>query len=387
MTVRRRIELHAKIAGLEAELAAWRSLSAPGARLEKHHTQIAAVTAALQVAVDHLTAGADSPDPWTATEHLLIRTHDVLDYFRAKFALRLADVFADYLTVADELAWECYEPVRAYAPKLKEPPFVFLGPSAEPFSIARGADYATELTAKPKGSLRQVVERLPVPVIGVPWFHLRHLPDALVIAHEVGHLAETDLNLTPTLRTLTAGSGPDWQRWLGEVFADVYAALATGPGYLSALSDFLDTGSGGTGAGAYPPSEKRLNVVRAVLEGDATTEEGEVATAVVAGPYPELGGHRLDEILTFDRDLADRQARALLLRMAPDARSNVRTLLSSAALAFARDPQTYQRIEVTDRVIHAAKQKITAGIRAATTPETATERDREAGEAILALLL
>ncbi|GAB1817492.1 hypothetical protein [Herbidospora sp. RD11066] len=387
MTERRRVELHAKITGLAAELQAWRDLSAPGARLEKHHTQIAAVTAALQVAVDHLTTSADAQVPWMETERLLIRTHDVLDYFRAKFTLRLADVFAGYLTVADELAWECYEPVRKYAPLLKEPPLVFLGPSAEPFSIARGADYATELTAKPQGTLRRVVERLPVPVIGVPWFHLRHLPDALVIAHEVGHLAETDLNLTPTLHRLIAGSAPNWTRWLGEVFADVYATLATGPGYLSALSDFLDTGSGGTGAGAYPPPETRLNVVRAVLNEDATTEEGKIASALVAGPYPELNGHRLDEILTFDPGLAARQSKALLLRMAPDARSNVRTLLSSAALAFAHDPQTYQRTETTDRVLHAAKQKITAGIRAATTPALATQRDHEAGEAILALLL
>ncbi|WP_232327652.1 neutral zinc metallopeptidase [Herbidospora yilanensis] len=382
---RRVVELHAKIAGLAAELAAWRSLSAPGARLEKHHTQIAAITAALQVAVDHLTGRADSGDPWTATEHLLIRTHDVLDYFRAKFALRLADVFADYLTVADELAWECYEPVRTYAPRWREPPFVFLDRSAEPFSIARGSDYAAELIAKPQGTLRRVVERLPVPLIGVPWFHLRHLPDALVIAHEVGHLVETDLGLTPTLQRLIAGSGPDWQRWLGEVFADVYATLATGPGYLSALSDFLDTGSGGTGAGAYPPPEIRLDVVRAVLGGAVRTRAAEVARALTAGPYPELGGRRLDEILTFDRDLADRQASALLLRMAPDPRSNVRTLLASAALAFARDPETYQRAGTTDRVVGAAHRKITAGVRAAVTPRAA-ERDHEAGQAVLDLL-
>ncbi|WP_030450271.1 hypothetical protein [Herbidospora cretacea] len=383
---RRAIELRAKIAGLEAELAAWRSLSAPGARLEKHHTQIVAVTAALQVAVDHLTGRADSGDPWTTTEHLLIRTHDVLDYFRAKFALRLADVFAGYLTVADELAWECYEPVRAHAPRLKEPPLVFLSRSAEPFSIARGADYAAELTAKPHGTLRRVVECLPVPLIGVPWFHLRHLPDALVIAHEVGHLAETDLGLTPTLRRLIAGSGPDWRRWLGEVFADVYATLATGPGYLSALSDFLDTGSGGTGAGAYPPPETRLDVVRAVLDGGSATEAAEVATALVAGPYPELGGRRLDEILTFDRDLADRQARALLQRMAPDPRAGVRTLLASAALAFARDPAAYEKAGATDRVLEAARRRITAGVRAAATREGASERGREAGEVILGLL-
>ncbi|GLX92794.1 hypothetical protein [Herbidospora sp. NBRC 101105] len=384
---RRRIELHAKIAGLEAELAAWRSMAVRGARLERHHSQITAVTTALQVAVDHLTVKADSDDPWTATEHLLIRTHDVLDYFRAKFALRLADVFADYLTVADELAWECYEPVRTYAPRLKEPPLVFLDRSAEPFSIARGADYAAELTARPPGTLRRVVERLPVPLVGVPWFHLRHLPDALVIAHEVGHLVETDLALTSTLEALTAGSGPDWRRWLGEVFADVYATLATGPGYLSALADFLDTGAGGTGTGAYPPPETRLDVVRAVLDGTSATQAAAVATALVAGPYPELGGHRLDEILTFDRDLADRQARALLLRMAPDPRSNVRTLLASAALAFARDPETYQRAGTTDRVVEAAHRRITAGVRAATPSKTAAERGREAGEAILGLLL
>ncbi len=246
--------------------------------------------------------------------------------------------------MADELAWECYEPVRKHAPKLKEPPLVFLGPSAEPFSIARGADYATRTDRETDGHPPPGRATPPGPGHRRPVVpHLRHLPDALVIAHEVGHLAETDLNLTPTLDRLIRGAGPDWKRWLGEVFADVYATLATGPGYLSALAGLPRHRFWRNGRGSLPATGKTPQLGQSG-PGRRRHDGGRPGgISLVKGPYPELEGRSLDEILTFDHDLADRQATALLLRMAPDARSNVRTLLSSAALAFARDPETYQK--------------------------------------------
>jgi hypothetical protein len=50
--------------------------------------------------------------------------------------------------------------------------------------------------------LQRAVERLPIPPVGVPWFQLRPLPDALVLAHAIGHHVENDFDLTPTLREL-----------------------------------------------------------------------------------------------------------------------------------------------------------------------------------------
>ena len=82
---------------------------------------------------------------------------------------------------------------------------------------------------------RALAQRLPVPVVGVPWFQLYHLPDALVIGHEVGHLVERDTGLTATIQELVEravtearmdpGCVAAWRGWAAEAFADVYGTL------------------------------------------------------------------------------------------------------------------------------------------------------------------
>lgn len=65
----------------------------------------------------------------------------------------------------------------------------------------------------------------------------------------------------------------------------------------------------------------------------------EVAGALLAGPYPELGVRRIDEVIGFapNADVAGTTGAALL---APQElrTHDIRTLLAGAAMAFGRDP-------------------------------------------------
>ena len=196
---------------------------------------------------------------------------------------------------------------------------------AAPFAIPRGSSYAHQLSRGVMNSaqLAEAVRCLPIPVVAVPWFQLRHLPDALVLAHEVGHHVEDDFGLTPTLRGLAGAAlakapGEHRQRWdgsLGEVFADVYGALCAGLAFGQALADFAATGpEAAVGTAEYPPLRIRVRVVAEALgwagsagrrdallarwaedfPAQAPSAHDEEAAAVVrsliAGPYPQFGG-------------------------------------------------------------------------------------------------
>src|SRR6266542_856457 len=114
---RKRAELRAKLSGIDDEFRRWYEASVADAPLEKHHTQIRAVTRALAVALAGLRARVGGPGDdagilagWTGVERELLGLHEVWGFFRDKFALRYVDTFRPYLTLADEFAWACYQP-------------------------------------------------------------------------------------------------------------------------------------------------------------------------------------------------------------------------------------------------------------------------------------
>ena len=113
----RAVELRQQKLALQEELAAWRARTEKGKKLEKHYTQVLAITAKL----DGLLARIPEPNPQAADpfvlydriHRLLLGAHRIWAYFRSKLALRDVDWLADDLKCADELAWECYRPARA----------------------------------------------------------------------------------------------------------------------------------------------------------------------------------------------------------------------------------------------------------------------------------
>jgi hypothetical protein len=417
---RKRIELQQKLASLRWEFAEWRARTKEKEKLEKHHTQVRAITGILETLagpVDQALGGAAQDDRVLAesrsTELTILELHRMWEFFRSKLALRYVPWFEDYLLAADEFAWACYQPcLRFVKPEVgREPPLAFLNGGSSPFTVPRGAAYAAESVPYEAMRTKEFAEALqciPIPVIGIPWFQVKHLPEALVIGHEVGHDVERDLRLTATLRSLLdatfdANAVPGerrkaWHAWSQEVFADVYGVLAGGPAFVETLVDFLaeDPRSittewrGDPSWGSYPTSTLRVLLACAVLaecefdeqavdplrkrwtdvyDHHALTEFEDdvplVAHALVEGPYAELDRAPLTAVLSFspsDYATAKNAAKQARLQREPST-TDVRKLVAAARIAYDTDPTAYVQQDVAKLVVETIRDTRKGGTR------------------------
>jgi hypothetical protein len=264
LTDRKLVELAQKLSSLDAEFTHWLDESESGATFEKNHTQIRAVVKSLTQLrakiTERLQEVIDAPERALGSgqgiERMVLATHRIWEYFRPKFAQRREVRLTRYLAAANELAWACYSPAQQHAPSdvvagyRRVPPLLFCNGGISPFSLARDHAFAAEDVPNETLSgaeLRRVLDRLPISIVGVPWFQVEHLPDAVVIGHEVGHAVEEDFGLAMPLAAAweTAAGGvdaarrPGWIAWRAELFADFYGLLCLGPAYVGALMDFL----------------------------------------------------------------------------------------------------------------------------------------------------
>jgi hypothetical protein len=259
---RKRQELHQKLTSLEAEFSYWLQQSEEKQPLEKHNSQIWAVTTILeqlQTRIRERLQSADTDEKVLKVgrnaEQLILAVHRIWEYFRSKLVQRREARLEQYLKAADDFAWECYEPVLKEASTQgtlrKEPPLVFFNGGSSPSPVSRDRsfqpeDVPGEVLSGP--GFQDVLSSLPIPVVGVPWHQMVYLPEVLVIGHEVGHTVEDDFMLTEGLKMLLQGAldtgvtpahHEAWQSWLGEIFADLYSCLTAGPAFVGFLLDFL----------------------------------------------------------------------------------------------------------------------------------------------------
>jgi hypothetical protein len=389
---RTKAELRAKLTGLDAELDAWLAATTEQGMLRRHHTQIHAVAGTLKQVSAGLAAPFDRPDQALSildrigsVDRRIMDLHRLWGFFRAKFALRYVPWLEAPLVTADDLAWDCYSPVQKFvaADRRREPPLVYFTGGTSPFLMPRGTPYVVE--PLPDGSMREpefteAVRLVPVALIGLPWFQVDHLPDASLIAHEVGHAVEQDLGLGDRVRTLIEDAVPAdrrcaWSAWSAEVFADVYGTLCCGSGFARALMALLAVhprqvnGEVRTAAawGSYPTRTLRVLLTTAVLDrlgvqpadqsvADAwlaaypdrplteyEADAGPVAAALVNGPYEALGRSGLTAIIGYsnaDELVVSGLAKRLLNRLTLD-EGGVRHIVAAARLAYDRDRTGY----------------------------------------------
>ena len=427
LSTRKLNELNHKLESLTNEFAYWRAKSQEHNPLQKHNSQIHRVTlqldtlkGAISTELDELSKSADATvlSKVREVERDILEVHRIWEFFRSKFVLRGVDWFSPYLVAADELAASAYSAAqenydyrKVSKEALKAPPLVFFNGGSSPYTMPQSMAYKAEVV--PGEELQNVeswelLKDLPIPVIGIPWFQIKHLPDILVIAHEVGHDVEQDFQLTGTILGLLDAAMekknfPDdhrkaWRAWLRESFADLYGNCVAGPAFVGSLLDFLATDTTSTQQdvrkapkwGIYPPDYLRLfmNIKALELQG-FKTESGElelelkntyathamtsfeddtihVVEAIIDGAYPEFNGKTLRQIVGFsksDQENAVKNAERVLNGSEPS-QTNIRSLLAAARLSYTKNSQLYKTKKVHDLILAAVPKTQLGGVRA-----------------------
>jgi hypothetical protein len=438
---RKRVELEEKLSSLAGEFEHWQSL-VKEKEFEKHASQVARVTGPLGKASRKLDVELGSVSDARVLaecrrfEQQILAVHRIWEFFRAKLLLRRSGLFRDYLAFCDELAWACYEPVASAARPgvragAKAPPLVFLNGMSSPFVLARDAPFEAEYVENEvvdREDFVDLLKRLPVPVIGVPWFQVRHVPDALVVAHEVGHAIEDDLGLEKTLHDGVAaalakggvgrGRADAWGAWLGEIFADFYGTLALGPAFVGSLLDFLAgdeervrTERKTTYArGDYPTDYLRVQLAletlrrtgfkkkAAALEGQWAGVYGEAhgmpefvadVPVVVRGLLemkpPQVGRKTLKQLVALgaDRDRAAAEQAGRIVRKELPVGGDARVFAAACRYAYEADPRAYLAADEKLSLVASFANLIPRGARAggAATKDTSAY-DREVAAAL-----
>ena len=422
LTPRKSAELSHRVESLARELTLWRGETEDGT-LEKHWSQVAAVAGEIEVPLATLRAqiaaleGDEALEDAARIEGVVADLHRLWDIFRARLALRSVEHFAPYLLAADELAYRCYQPAEALGAG-REPPLVAFANCLSPVTRTRGQELRPADELASGDPLREALRRLPVPLIDLPWSQVEHLPDAPIIAHEVGHDVEADLELGADMAdaldaALLAKCATDdqraaWAAWRQEAFADVFGTLCLGPAFTSALIDFLavapteiEADSQGNGDWRpHPPSALRVLLSAAVLELMDFPTEAAAHRALWTEAYPRdaiapfagcvntvaavlreaaagLGAFSLKAHARASED-ADK-----LLRGRSVTTEDARELVAAARLAFDRSPQEFDEQRVAPYVLDLIAERQTVGRRAgrkdAPDPKALAARAAEAG--------
>jgi hypothetical protein len=175
------------------------------------------------------------------------------------------------LLAADEVVRSCWDtPFERCGRTPPTAPLCFLDDSFDATATPRRA--RPNGFPSSDGILGPFFQRLPVPTISLPIGCLDEPWQLAVIAHEVGHHVQFDLD--PTLPATTAAAvataagdtlGTDWARWAPESFADTWSVLMVGgaAGWIvgQLLADGPDELIIAPTTGLYPPPLIRLALI------------------------------------------------------------------------------------------------------------------------------
>jgi len=409
-------DLQAK--ALSADLDAWRERTTPHAdsdlpALVRHHSQVARVSNALEAQLKALLAqfaSIDDPTRRARSSRRVVHTGAVIwEFFRSKLLLREMPDDLPLLTLLDDVAWIAWKSACLHAKSAagsgKTPPLVFFSPMQTPFVQTRGSVFAlNDINSTSSKDYAELIGALPVPVIGLPFGDARHLPTALSIGHEVGHVLEEDLELEEEIREIIFGvetaEPTAWASWASELFADVWGIHTSGESYVRVLSQYLmnrtetivQSEAKGPKWGAYPTPMLRMRFCWSVLhalglrsenargtwEGMYGTEHAmahwngdaeAVAKAMVAGPWEALavGALTHDDLKpwTSDHETEALKAAADILQDGADPPKDIdaRVLSVACALAWLDEPDGYAEQDPDALLADYAENQKNAGTR------------------------
>lgn len=367
---------------------------------ETHYSQVRAASDLLNGVRQQLRKKLDGDAPATASlTGQVLSAWRVWEAFRDRLAQRQEDVFRPGLAAADEIAWSCRKPLKAVfdddgVQSPKEPALVYLSGAASPVALVRDTPFAAEAVfgeALSKAS-EQLLDHLPVPLIGMPWHEVFHAPGLVAVAHETGHVVERDFHLTDGLNDAIGKSVPaeqrnKWLDWRAEVFADHFALRHCGPAYAGFLSDVLLRVIDEAPAGSYPPHDVRMELCFVALEEFGIKDETQDmrkawrnsvpaakqplldaarAVAKALGTVPVAGKKTMAEVVPFTLQTHQAilaAARNLCKGIAPEGQFGAQHIAAAARLAFEMAPDVFATGSATEDVFGLVSKVEGAGSR------------------------
>jgi hypothetical protein len=402
--------LRAQRAGLEADLELWEKRASKNGDLPLHQSQVSRlklqISSALSSALEGTPLDGNSVPPFEGTvadlpelRRAMGTVHLLWDFFRDKLAQRDTAAYVNFLGVADDLAWSCYEPFLVAARdagtvnelQLKEPPLVFLTADRAPFAQARTkALHPPGLDSKDLEQVAEEVRRLPVPVIGVPWSVVNRLSEVVLIGHEAGHVIAEDLKFAAEAIEVISGldlKGTDaeerkivWRAWSDEIFADIIGVLATGTAFVSGLAAEIAGAPSEIGQaqiklpspGRYPTPMLRMALCGEVLRlmgldppgawsstyprivGDSSAFKGDIVcltSGLLEHAWTPIGHRKLTEVLSWSPRMetdAIRVATAIRRNVQAEVNFSVRLWVAAAMHAALEEPMTFKKLNLDE---------------------------------------
>jgi hypothetical protein len=276
------------LADLKCEFRQWLSRRRDSDDQQQYGSQLAALGGVIEVVINKIEARlpgfgglpvGPAYEECRAADRQSAFVRHLWSYFRERWDQRDDPFLAPVLAAADEVVWSCYQPPFRYLDAASGPaplPHISTDFSARAVRriLAPGSVRASDEL------LRQVIDKLPVPVIDLPHTCVDEPWWLVLIAHEVGHQIAYSIEEQegPVIVELVgdavdaAGRNPEqrarWRSWSHEIFADAYAAATVGAAHLWALVE-LERGTDATMVGevtGYPPPIVRHELVACFLD-------------------------------------------------------------------------------------------------------------------------
>lgn len=458
-----RASLFGKLESLRQDLNSWRNIavndkddkgkeSAAYRIFAKHQSQIlrlhgffGGIIDTFAYSIDRL--GAASYDEAGKISKGILQGHALWGYFREKLMLRYSRHVQKYLSAADEFAWKCFQPfqdARIAAGGLRArmvPPLIYLGEQVSPLVYVREKALKNRIREVSDDVYSEFMRSSPFSVVGLPFYQTTHLPETMVLAHEIGHVVDLDLDLTEDLdaalesvpdSAIPTQRKEDWKRCRIEAFADLFGAVTAGVAFCRSLSAFLATDrktiveekiraptGGKRDRFTYPTRYLRVLLVLEALrkpDGSLPDEAGKIeelwrheygddhacrefeadlpalAACLTDQPLEKLGNASIRQVGDYssenDADALQCASGMLNYRTQPSPnQDHVRVLFAAAALAFYHDPEKYvksgvEQIVLDEVEVHAERK---ARSREAVS-QSDTDADHSAGAALAGLL-
>jgi hypothetical protein len=285
-------------------LRSWKGVGPQTSQIMRCGAMLEMMTARLSARAGELTTGDDAFGACRAIDSDAAVVERLWRLFAERFGQRRDPAPAPVraaLASADELIWSCVQQVRPAGEQPQPLPLAYLEPAFSASATPR---------LKPPPSmpvqdrqLAEVLKMLPVPLIGLPVGVADEPWWLAVLAHEVGHHVQFDVDGGAVDRTqalLQQHAADDgWGAWRFEVFADTFSVVALGGAAIAVIAE-LEWNSVErmvAPAGLYPPVMVRLALMGEVAHAIGAADLGMRPEAERWKPLVEqIAGARRGEI-------------------------------------------------------------------------------------------